>query len=196
MLRVSSDRAAWLADNVLPHEPALRDWLGRRKVLRLEVDDIVQEAYAVLASLDSVAHIQNPRTYLFSTAHSIILQYVRRLRIVSIETVAEVDRLGIHIDEMSPERCAADHQELRLIAELIAALPTKCREAFTLRKVEGLSQREVAHRMGVSENTVEKHIGKSIRILMGALHEASGDVGAERPGAARSRQRQRTKDER
>ena len=49
---------------------------------------------------------------------------------------------------------------------MLANLPPKCREAFALRKVEGLSQREVALRMGVSENTVEKHVGKGLRILL------------------------------
>lgn len=193
---VSNDRAAWLANHVLPHEPELRAWLGRRKVLQLDVDDIVQEAYAVLASLDSVAHIRDSRAYLFSTAHSVILQDFRRRRIVSIEIVAEIDRLGVHIDEVSPERRAADHQELRQIAELIAGLPAKCREAFTLRKVEGLPQREVARRMAISENTVEKHVGKSIRILMDALRCGRGETVAEPHSSGARRMHGKHTDER
>lgn len=193
---VSNDRAAWLAKHVLPHEPELRAWLGRRKALQLDVDDIVQEAYAVLAALESVAHIQNSRTYLFSTAHSVILQDFRRKRIVSIETVAEIDLLGVHIDEASPERCAAGHQELRQIAELIAGLPAKCREAFILRKVEGLPQREIARRMAISVNTVEKHVGKSIRILMDALRCGRGEAPADRRTAGYRRERGKHTDER
>jgi len=167
--RVTDERALWLARDVLPHEPALRAWLRRRPSRGLEVDDIVQETYAVLAQLESVAHIHNPRTYVFSVAHSIILQHVRRMRIVPIETVAEMERLSIYSDEASPERRVADYQELRQIAQLIAGLPGKCREAFALRKVEGLSQRQAAERMGVSENTIEKHIGKALRLLADAM---------------------------
>lgn len=37
-----------------------------------------------------------------------------------------------------------------------------------LRKVHGLSQREVAQHMGISESTVEKHIGKGLRLLLRA----------------------------
>lgn len=169
MTGVSDDRARWLAEQVLPYEPGLRAWLARRRVAHLDVDDIVQEAYAVLAELTTVEHIRNPRTYLYSVAHSIILQHVRRLRIVAIETMAEVDQLGIYSEEPTPEESLSDFQQLRVIARLIAALPDKCGEAFILRKIEGFSQREVAVRMQISESTVEKHIGKAIRLLMGVL---------------------------
>lgn len=174
MKAVDRQRALWLADHVLPHEPALRAWLGARPVARLEVDDIVQETYAALAAMDDVAHVRSPRAYMFTVAQSVILQHVRRARIVSIETVSEIDRLHAPCEERSPDRHAAAHQELRRIGELIAALPAKCRQAFVLRKVNGLSQREVARRMGISENTVEKHVGKGLRLLMDALGRGSG----------------------
>src|SRR3546814_7806676 len=113
-----------------------------------------------------VAHIREPRAYLFTTARSVVLQHGRRSRIVAIEAVAEIDRLDIEHDERSPDRHAMAGQELRRIGALIAALPAKCREAFVLRKVQGLSQREIAGRMRISENTVEKHVGKGLRLLM------------------------------
>jgi RNA polymerase sigma-70 factor (ECF subfamily) len=179
MTMIDRARAQWLADNVLPLEPALRAWLGARRVACLEVDDIVQEVYAALASLDSVAHVGNPRAYVFTVAQSLILQHVRRARIISIETMSEIDRLHIPCEASSPDRHAAAHQELRHIGELIAALPGKCRQAFVLRKVNGLSQREVAVHMGISENTVEKHVGKGLHLLMDALGRGSGQRRAE-----------------
>jgi RNA polymerase sigma-70 factor (ECF subfamily) len=175
MTGISDSRARWLAEHVLPCEPGLRRWLASRRVADLEIDDIVQEAYAVLAELETVEHIRNPRTYLYSVAHSIILQHVRRLRIIAIETMADVDRLGIYSGDPTPEEVLSDFQELRAIARLIASLPHKCGEAFILRKVEGLSQREVAERMKISESTVEKHIGKALRLLMEPL---KGDTNA------------------
>ncbi len=166
---LSDDRAYWLAKHVLPHEAALRSWLRRRRVLHSDVDDIVQETYAVLVGLAGIDHIRNARSYLFSVANSIILQQLRRQRIVSIESVLNIDRLGVASETSSPEHRAAEVQELRHIGELVASLPAKCREAFILRKVEGLSQREVAERMRVSENTIEKHVGKALRFLMAAM---------------------------
>jgi RNA polymerase sigma factor (sigma-70 family) len=187
---VSDDRASWLAEHVLPHERGLRAWLAQRRVVDLDVDDIVQETYAVLAELKSVEHIRNPRTYLFSVAHSIILQHVRRQRIVSIEAMADLDQLGIYSDEPTPEEALAEFQELRGMAQLIAGLPGKCREAFTLRKVEGLSQRDIAGRMRISESTVEKHIGRALKLLMSAMRGA-GTAEAQSPTRTQASPRRR-----
>src|ERR1700748_2086643 len=96
---VSDGRAAWLAQNVLPHEPSLRAWLSRRKVFDLEVDDIVQETYAKLAALPAVEGIREPRSYMFQTANSIILGHLRRSRIVSISAAADLDHFGIAAPE-------------------------------------------------------------------------------------------------
>ena len=165
----SRDRTEWLARHILPHEPALRAWLRRRVAGGLEVDDVVQETYAVLAGLASVDHIVSPRSYAFQTAQSLILRDLRRGRIVRMETTDDIERMGYAIDEPSPERQVSARQELRRAREAIARLPAKCREAFTLRKLEGLSQRDVARRMGISESTVEKHVGRALRTLMCAM---------------------------
>ncbi|KPN05868.1 RNA polymerase sigma factor [Xanthomonas arboricola] len=169
MPAIDSQRAAWLATQILPHEPALRRWLRKHAPGNVDCDDVIQETYAILAGLGEVGHIANPRAYLFTAAQSVLLQQVRRARIVSIESVAEIERLDITQDERSPERHAIAGQELRRIGEALAALPDKCRQVFLLRKVDGLSQREIAALLGISENTVEKHIVKGLRLLMARM---------------------------
>lgn len=166
-----SANAQWIADRILPHERDLRAWLRRRLPRALELDDIVQETYAVLADLGDVSHIANPRAYLFTAAQSVVLQQVRRAQVVSFETVAGLEHLDAVRDDVDPERHAVAGDELRRIAALILALPEKCRHAFVLRKIHGLSQREIAGRMGISENTVEKHICKGLRVLMEEMKE-------------------------
>lgn len=166
---ISRARIDWLAAHVLPHEPALRAWLAARTGSAADIDDIVQDVYAVLAGLESVAHIREPRAYLFTTAQSLVMQQLRRARVVPIEAVADVERLRLLSDEHTPERHASASEDLRRLRALIARLPDKCREAFVLRRIDGLSQREIAQRMGVSENTVEKHVGKALRLLTEAM---------------------------
>jgi RNA polymerase sigma factor (sigma-70 family) len=159
-------RASWLADNIVVHERALRAWLGKRPVSGLEVDDIVQESYAILARLERTDHIRNPQAYFFSTARSVILAHLRRAKVVSIDAVEELDRLGLPFDGTSPEQQTSDRQELRRLAQTLEQLPDKCRQAFILRKVEGLSHRQIAQHMDISPSTVEKHIASALSRIM------------------------------
>jgi RNA polymerase sigma-70 factor (ECF subfamily) len=165
----SRERTVWLSRHVLPHEPALRAWLRRRVNRDLEIDDVVQETYAVLAGLPDVEHIRAPRAYAFQTALSVVLQIVRRSKTARIDSVGDMASLSTPADEPSPENQVAARQDLRWMHELILGLPPRQREAFTLRKMEGLSQRQIAQRMGIAESTVEKHIGQALRVMMAAL---------------------------
>jgi RNA polymerase sigma-70 factor (ECF subfamily) len=165
MTLATPQRARWLMQNILPHEPELRRWLSRRAIPGLEIDDIIQESYAILAGLEAVEHIHSPRIYLFEVAKSVILASFRKSKVVAFSALAEFDALLVPDDRPSPEAVAMGRQELGRLAELIDTLPPKRREAFVLRKVRGLSQREVAASMGLSENTVEKHIGKALKVL-------------------------------
>lgn len=160
------ERARWLLRNILPHEPALRGWLARRALPGLDADDIIQESYSILAELETVATIYYPRAYLFQVARSVITRHVRRTRIVPIHAVDDLERFDPADDAASPEQHAIDRDELRQLARAIAAMPLKTREAFILRRVEGLPQREIAAQMGISENTVETHISRGIRFLI------------------------------
>jgi RNA polymerase sigma-70 factor (ECF subfamily) len=182
----SQQRTQWLARWVLPHEAELRAWLSRRPLVGLDVDDVVQESYAILAGLKCVDHIRNPRTYLFEVAKSVVLLALRRSQVVSFSALMDFEGLEIPCDAPGPEAIAAGRQELEHVAALIAKLPPKCREAFILRKVHELSQRQVAAQMGISENTVEKHMGKALRFLANAI--AYGGNCAVAASSARDRE--------
>lgn len=169
MTVISFQRAHWVAKELLPHEPALRSWLARRVRPPLEMDDIVQETYAVFGGMESVAHIRAPRSYMFQTAHSVFLMQVRRTNVIPFESLSDAEDLVAVCDRPSPEAEAISRHELRRVQAMIAALPARQREAFSLFKIDGLSQREVAARMDLSQSTVEKHLSKAVAALMSAL---------------------------
>jgi len=159
-------RTRWFLRNILPHEQALRGWLSRSAPSGVDPDDIIQEAYTILAEMESVEGIVHPRAYLFQVARSVIMRHVRRARIVPIHTVDDLERLEHFDDAASPEQYAIDRDELRQLARAIAAMPHKTREAFILRRVQGLPQRQIAARMRITENTVETHISRGILFLI------------------------------
>ena len=162
---------AWVASSILPHEPAVRAWLRPRVQSGQDVDDLVQEAYAKLSALSVVDHITRPRSYFFQTVQNLLTDHIRHERIVRIEAVADVGALDTADDEPSAERIVGSRREFARVAALIENLPDRCRQIFRMRKIEGLSQREIASRMGVSENVVENDAVKGLRLIMQALKE-------------------------
>ncbi|MBM3853041.1 MAG: sigma-70 family RNA polymerase sigma factor, partial [Verrucomicrobia bacterium] len=71
------------------------------------------------------------------------------------EGAAEVDVAGVLDDRAAIPDSVAGAEDLRLLIEAIAVLPERCRQIVTLRKIYGLSQKEVAARLRISEHTVE-----------------------------------------
>jgi RNA polymerase sigma-70 factor (ECF subfamily) len=164
---------AFVGSQILPHEADVRAWLRRTGSLAADVDDIVQETYCRLAALEAVSHIASGRAYFFRTARNIAIERIRRARIVRIDCVTEIDALNVVDDEPSPERVVAGRRELRRVQTLIEGLPERCRQIFTLRRIHGLSQREVATRLGVTENVVEAQAMRGLRLILRALSETS-----------------------
>jgi DNA-directed RNA polymerase specialized sigma24 family protein len=105
---------------------------------------------------------------------------IRRGRIVSIDYVQDSESLNVRIDELSPERRLSAHQELGRLSEAFDTLSDDCREVVWLRRVVGLSQREVAERLGMREGTLESHLCRGVRALTVAVY---GGPDGEQDGA-------------
>ena len=162
---------AWVGSHVLPHEADVRAWLKRRVRSQESVDDVVQEAYCRIAALSDVSHIKEGRAYFFRTAANIVAEQIRRARIVHIDSVAEIEALNVVDDEPTPDRIVAGRYDLLRVKALVAALPHRCRQVFELRRIDGLAQKEVAARLGVSENVVEQQSTRGLKLILKALAE-------------------------
>lgn len=161
----------WFVEDVLPLEPALIRLLRRHWRREDDIPDLRQEVYTRVyegAGQDGLPG--STAAYVFRTARNLLIDCARRARVVSFTLVAELDELpDAPRNEWSPERVTAARVELQLLAGALGALPPKCREVVRLRRVEGLSQREIAVRLGIAEGTVEKHMTLGMRALAEAL---------------------------
>ncbi|SRR5579871_453283 len=173
----------WFAREILSHEDALVRYLSRIWPHREDVHDLRQEAYIRVYEAATKSRPLAPKSFLFTTARNLIVDRVRRGRVVSIEARADLDALNVLVDEVSPEQQASAHQQLRHLAEAFDLLPPRCREVVWMRRVDGLSQKEVASRLGINEGTVEKHVAKGVRLLADLLYGASPSAGRQ-PGAS------------
>jgi|SRR5579862_5949561 len=167
-------RYHWIAVHILPCERELRGWLRQRlgRLPGCEVDDVVQEAYARIWQAD-VSAVHNGRAYLYATVRHLLSEYLRRSRIVPIELLGEIEALNLISDEPGPDRRIAAYQELEQLLAIVAKLPARCRRAFELRKFQGLSHREVAKHMGLSEKTVENHLTRALASIAAAWSSES-----------------------
>ncbi|GAB1488240.1 RNA polymerase sigma factor [Opitutaceae bacterium] len=149
----NSEQARWFAHHLQPHESMLRAWLRRRFPSGCDIDDIVQESYLRVLQARESGTLQSPKAFLFATARNFALNGLRRRR--QTDAAALEGTGAVPATVRTGEEALVQAQELALLKAAVAALPERCRQIFVLRKIEGLSQREVAARLGISEHTVE-----------------------------------------
>ncbi len=163
---------AFVGTQILPHESGLRQWLLRLGVKAHEVDDIVQDVYCRLLRLERFDHIEDPRAYLFRCARNVLLEQVRRNKVVAIMTVHNLDDLGVADAAPNPESATGTRDELARALALIQGLPERCRRVFELRKVHGLSQAQTAKALHLSENIVEKETARGLGLILTRMADA------------------------
>jgi RNA polymerase sigma factor (sigma-70 family) len=168
---------SWFACEILVHEAALVRYLRRAWPNHEEVPDLRQEIYVRVYEAAKHTRPTFPKSFLFSTARHLITDRVRRARVVSIEAAGDLQDLNVLIDDVSPERRLHARQELKQLSNAFGLLPPRCREVVWLRKVDGISQNEVARKLNISTRTVEFQVQKGMRILAEALFGAESEHG-------------------
>jgi RNA polymerase sigma factor (sigma-70 family) len=189
MPEVSTELARWLATHILPLEPQLRGWLKRVTPPGLEVDDLIQEAYAKLAGLATVGSITQPKAYLYQIVKRLIAEHIRHASVVSIGAAADLADLDAVTEEITPERIISARQELERVYEAIVALPNLCRTVFVMRKFDDQPQKAIASELHVSENVVEKRMMRALQMLLENLKQAHGETGSPQDEEIRRRKR-------
>lgn len=160
----------WVAQNVIPHEPFVRQWLRGARASAEEIDELIQESYCRFAMLDAVEHIERPDIYFFSIVRHQLGRLRKRAKIVPIDSVASIADTIID-DTPSPEREVAGQMAFERLKALLEALPERCRRIVEMRKFDGLSQREIAAALGVTESIVENNIQSGMRQIRAAWQQ-------------------------
>jgi RNA polymerase sigma-70 factor (ECF subfamily) len=163
---ITSELDRWFAREILAHEAALTRYLQRAWQRATDVPDLRQEIYVRVYESAAKALPSSPRAFLFQTARNLIVDRVRRERVVSIDYTQDLDALNVLIDEISPEQRLSARQELKRLSAALDQLSDDCRNVIWLRRVEGLSQKEAAARLRLPEGTLESHLCRGIRALM------------------------------
>jgi RNA polymerase sigma-70 factor (ECF subfamily) len=153
----------WFKSEVLPHAGTLASWLRARYPMLADVDNMVQDCLVRVYRTRASGPVPAPKALLFTVARNLALDAVRRQKIVSFEPITEELPSFVFTDGIDVVETVSKQQEIELLTEAIRTLPERCRQVVTLRTAYGLSQREIAARLGISENTVERQMSKGIR---------------------------------
>ncbi|HTO42205.1 MAG TPA: RNA polymerase sigma factor [Rhizomicrobium sp.] len=156
---------AWFVREVLPLEAALQRYLRHSWRSESDVGDLCQDVFVRAIEAAGKEIPRNPRAFVFAIARNLLINRLHRNQIVSIEAVADLDSFAIAADEPLPDRSAMARQDWRKLQAALARLPERWRDAVVMRKVEGLSRKEIARRMGLAEPTVAQHLASGIAAL-------------------------------
>lgn len=157
----------------LEHHTQLTRALTRAFGCESRACDAAQDTYLRLLRYRA-APVGNPKAYLFRCAVNALSDQVARERRPEISQ-QPVDAIAGRVPaaDPPPDKTVCDRQRLRLLSEAIDALPPRCREVFLMSRIDGLANAEIAVRLGISRNMVEKHIVRALVICRARLDEAA-----------------------
>jgi RNA polymerase sigma factor (sigma-70 family) len=133
-------------------------------------EDVAQEAFMKFAAVDDRDAIDNPRAYLFRTAHNVFVDEHRRL-VLRRASPSDTEAQPVS-DDRTPERVLVGQERLEILARSLRAMPAARRRSFLLNRLQGLSCVAIARMTGYSESAVKKHIGLALAELEAAVTAA------------------------
>lgn len=157
---------------ILRLERPLRAFLHRLAPQPADLEDLLQETYSRLfrLSADQRRGVRNLSAFAMTTARNVALNWIRHRQVVSIDSMGDLDDLLLSDESADLEAIAHCHQQLLRLSDSVARLPERCRQVFCLRHVQGLSQKEIAQRFGISIGAVEQ-------LLVRGMHRCLQDMG-------------------
>ncbi|MEQ9557398.1 MAG: sigma-70 family RNA polymerase sigma factor [Rhodospirillales bacterium] len=165
------------------YEWELLSFLGRRLGSRTLAADIAHDLYIKLLRTEDDPAVRDSRAYLFTMAANLALDHLRVEKRRG-EILAEADGLVWRASEdLTPERHVMAKAELAHVEAAIRALPERCRRVFHMSRFEGLSQPEIAGRLGIGITTVYKDLKFALDTLVKARRRFREGV-SEKPGTA------------
>lgn len=140
--------------------PSLRRRLQTRLRSKDEASDLLHEAFARLLGACARQRLREPEAFLNRIVRNLLIDRSRR-RATRAPHVQIGDDNAPAVRPEQGEAIEAEQMRQRY-GDIVASLPARMREVFILHRVDELSYKEIAARLGISVRTVEWHIAEAI----------------------------------
>jgi len=150
----------------LQKRPSLVRFFAARLRSAEAAEDLVQELYLKLSTMEAQPEIDNPSAFLYRTANNLMLDRLRQEKRSIERDNAWRETQELHAGEPAVDDALAARRRLLRLVSLVEEMPAKMREAFRLQKLEGMTQAETAKAMNISVSAVEKHISAALKLIL------------------------------
>ncbi|NQD53767.1 sigma-70 family RNA polymerase sigma factor [Pseudomonas sp. CM25] len=155
------------------HYDDLLQFLTRRMSDRQRAADVAQETYLKLLHIDEQAvPVLHARSFIFRVAGNLAIDTLRRERRIAASHDDSDGASELACPAPAPEAALLARERLQILDQALLQLPANARQALLLNRIEGLTQAQIALRLGVSESMVAKYIGQALRHCRGWLKQA------------------------
>lgn len=132
--------------------------------------DLAQDTFVRILSSGAVPIFHEPRAYLTTVASRLCGQYFRRQ---ALERAYEQSLTILEPEHMpSPETRLLVLEALDAVGQVLDGLGSKVQEIFLLSQLDGLTYPQIAERMGLTVNVVQKAMLKAYRHCYLAVYGA------------------------
>jgi RNA polymerase sigma-70 factor (ECF subfamily) len=164
---MKKQQASFIQSIFSQHQLGLKRFITAKFGNESDAEELTQEAFQKFMTVESPEKLENPKAYLYQTAHNLALNRIRKQ---GRQNKYELDlKVQMNANEAltppSPEAIISGRQDLELVLATLQQLPEKVRRAFLLSRAEGLSYREISELMGISVSSVEKYLMTALKHL-------------------------------
>lgn len=131
--------------------------------------EVVQDVFVRLWERRSTVQIEQVEAYLFTAVRYTTISYLRRVLAARQRVATLPDNDTADGDTADTALVAADVQAA--FERSLAELPDKTRTIFALSRLEGMTNRQIADSLNISEKTVEYHITQALKALRMGLKD-------------------------
>jgi RNA polymerase sigma-70 factor (ECF subfamily) len=151
--------------------PALLRYFSRRLSNQSEIEDLVQDVFLRLLNHQNVTEMEGARGYVFETANSVFVDWLRKSRTRRADRHDPFDPQHHGSTDFEAERVLSGREELARATAILMELPERTRVIFVLRRIEGMKYKDIARHLGISVSAVEKNVSRAMSYLMERLDD-------------------------